>query len=156
MFVSDDLILRLLAAALDQADIDDLVAAVRAGPARCATGWRDPDTWHRIDSPRRQAATRPAVRVCRRCEVAAPCGLLALARRERWGVWGAMTEPQRRHLLRLLDQVTGRAAPPRKPGRPTGSRPVLPPIRRTRAELARVRQPRQPRPASATPSRPGP
>jgi WhiB family redox-sensing transcriptional regulator len=153
VFVSDDLILRLLAAALDQADIGDLVAAVRAGPARCATGWRPPDTWHVADSPRHQAATRPAVRVCRRCEVAAPCGLLATARREPWGIWGAMTESQRRHLLRLLDQITDRAVP-RKPGRPAGSRVTLPPIRRTAAELARVRPPR--RPASATPTRPAP
>jgi hypothetical protein len=151
VIVTDDLILRLLAAALDQADIGDLVAAVRAGPARCATDWRPPDTWHVADSPRHQAATRPAVRVCQRCEVAAACGLLATARREPWGIWGAMTEPRRRLLLRLLDQIAGKT-PARKKGRPTGSRPVLPPMRRTAAELARFRR----HPVSATPARPAP
>jgi hypothetical protein len=130
VFVTDDLLLRMLAHALDQVDVAALDAVVHAGPARCVTGWRDPDTWYRTGTPRRdRVVTRPAVVVCRRCEVAVPCGLLAVARRESWGIWGGLSERRRRQLIRLLGQVAGSPAT-RKPGRPPGSSPALPPIRR--------------------------
>ena len=47
-----------------------------------------------------------AKRVCRRCPVVRDCARYALASRERYGVWGGMTEAERR-------QIT---APPRADG----------------------------------------
>jgi WhiB family redox-sensing transcriptional regulator len=39
-----------------------------------------------------------AQQVCRRCPVAADCLDYALTRREMRGVWGGLTDEQRRHL----------------------------------------------------------
>lgn len=61
--------------------------------ARCRRG--DPDALFV-----RGAQQRKAVAVCRHCPVLEPCRVEALNNREEYGVWGGMTERQRRALLR--------------------------------------------------------
>ena len=48
----------------------------------------------------RGAAQRKAVVICRHCPVIAECGADALDNRVEFGVWGGMTERQRRALLK--------------------------------------------------------
>jgi WhiB family transcriptional regulator, redox-sensing transcriptional regulator len=46
------------------------------------------------------AAAEPAKRICARCPVREPCLEYALATREKHGVWGGLTERERRRVLR--------------------------------------------------------
>lgn len=50
--------------------------------------------------PEKGGSTRMAVQVCMSCDVREDCLRAALARDERFGVWGGMTERQRRKLQR--------------------------------------------------------
>lgn len=67
--------------------------------ARCRGG--DPD-----DLFVRGAAQRKAATICRHCPVQLECGADALDNRVEFGVWGGMTERQRRALLRQHPDVT--------------------------------------------------
>jgi WhiB family transcriptional regulator, redox-sensing transcriptional regulator len=70
----------------------------------------------------RGAAQRKAAKICRYCPVIAECGADALDNQMEWGVWGGMTERQRRALLKRHPEVTSWAeffAAQRK-GRKTG------------------------------------
>lgn len=62
------------------------------GQALCAQ--TDPELWF----PPKGGSTRAAKRVCGRCPVRQPCLAHALANDERFGVWGGLSEPQRRRL----------------------------------------------------------
>lgn len=53
----------------------------------------------------RGAAQREAAAICRHCPVVLECGAEALDNRVEWGVWGGMTERQRRALLRQHSDV---------------------------------------------------
>jgi WhiB family redox-sensing transcriptional regulator len=53
----------------------------------------------------RGAAQRKAAVVCRHCPVIAECGADALDNRVEFGVWGGMTERQRRALLKQHPEV---------------------------------------------------
>jgi hypothetical protein len=53
-----------------------------------------------------RAATREAQAICHTCPVRLQCGNTALERREQWGVWGGMTERQRRAILRRRAELT--------------------------------------------------
>lgn len=66
--------------------------------ALCRTG--DPDGLFV-----RGAAQRKAAAICRHCPVILECGAEALDNRVEWGVWGGMTERQRRALLRHHSEV---------------------------------------------------
>ena len=55
----------------------------------------DPDLWF----PDKGANAKPAVAICQLCPVAAECLDYALTNRERFGVWGGVTERPRRKLL---------------------------------------------------------
>ncbi len=66
--------------------------------ALCRTG--DPDGLFV-----RGAAQRKAAAICRHCPVILECGADALDNRVEWGVWGGMTERQRRALLRQHSDV---------------------------------------------------
>ena len=66
--------------------------------ALCRTG--DPDGLFV-----RGAAQRKAAAICRHCPVILECGADALDNRVEWGVWGGMTERQRRALLRRHSEV---------------------------------------------------
>lgn len=65
--------------------------------ARCLTA--DPDIFH----VEKGGSTRPAKRVCAECPVTAECLDYALKNDERFGVWGGMSEKERR-LLKRRDQ----------------------------------------------------
>lgn len=60
----------------------------------------DPDLWF----PEVGGSTREAKKVCERCPVRSECLQQALANHERFGVWGGVSERDRRQLER------GRAA----------------------------------------------
>ncbi|GAB1815238.1 WhiB family transcriptional regulator [Mycobacterium sp. MUNTM1] len=53
----------------------------------------------------RGAKQREATVICRRCPVMRECGAEALDNRVEFGVWGGMTERQRRALLKQNPQV---------------------------------------------------
>lgn len=53
----------------------------------------------------RGAAQRKAAVICRHCPVIAECGADALDNRVEFGVWGGMTERERRALLRKRPHV---------------------------------------------------
>src|ERR1700712_4655535 len=53
----------------------------------------------------RGAAQRKAAVICRHCPVIAECGADALDNRVEFGVWGGMTERQRRALLNQHPEV---------------------------------------------------
>ena len=50
--------------------------------------------------PDQAASSRAAKEVCRQCPVIAECLALALANNERFGVWGGMSEEDRRRMRR--------------------------------------------------------
>ena len=50
--------------------------------------------------PEKGGSTREAKRVCRSCEVRAECLEYALAHDERFGIWGGLSERERRRLKR--------------------------------------------------------
>lgn len=54
----------------------------------------------------RGAAQRKAAVICRHCPVISECGADALDNRVEFGVWGGMTERERRALLRRRPTVT--------------------------------------------------
>ncbi len=66
------------------------------------TPWQDRALCQEADPeaffPEQGASTRPAKRVCMACEVRAECLGYALDRGERFGVWGGMSERERRRL----------------------------------------------------------
>ncbi len=53
----------------------------------------------------RGAAQRKAAAICRHCPVRLECGADALDNRVEFGVWGGMTERQRRALLKQYPEV---------------------------------------------------
>jgi WhiB family transcriptional regulator, redox-sensing transcriptional regulator len=71
-------------------DPDDVLSWQDAG--LCAEV--DPDLWF----PEKGGSVAYAKRVCRSCPVAAECLKFALANDERWGVWGGLSERERRRL----------------------------------------------------------
>lgn len=61
----------------------------------------DPDAWYPAGTSADARATlRHALSVCFACPVRVSCGQWALETREQWGVWGGMSEGQRRRILR--------------------------------------------------------
>jgi WhiB family redox-sensing transcriptional regulator len=56
----------------------------------------DPEAFY----PEKGGSTRAAKRVCSRCEVQAECLEYALARDERFGIWGGMSARERRVIKR--------------------------------------------------------
>ncbi len=66
-----------------------------AKKARCLEA--DPDTFF----PEKGGSTREAKRICAGCEVRAECLEYALENDERFGIWGGLSERERRRLKRL-------------------------------------------------------
>lgn len=56
----------------------------------------DPEAFH----PEKGGSTREAKMICLSCPVRLECLEYALARDERWGVWGGLSERERRRLKR--------------------------------------------------------
>lgn len=67
-------------------------------------GWQDRALCAQTDPeaffPEKGGSTREAKRVCRNCEVRAECLEYALEHDERFGIWGGMSERERRRLKR--------------------------------------------------------
>lgn len=84
----------------DDADAKDVLASLLRPPedwqadALCAQ--TDPESFF----PEKGGSTREAKKVCLRCPVRAQCLEYALANEERFGVWGGMSEQERRRLVR--------------------------------------------------------
>ncbi len=73
-------------------------------------GHDDPDIWYAgMNGVEARAHTYEAQAICRGCPVLEECGGWALDRREPWGVWGALTEGERRSILRQRGRGTGQA-----------------------------------------------
>ena len=56
------------------------------------------------------AAQRKAALMCRHCPVLMECGAYALDKRVEFGVWGGMTERQRRALLKQNPEIVSWSA----------------------------------------------
>ncbi len=66
-----------------------------ATKARCLQA--EPDTFF----PEKGGSTREAKRICSECEVREPCLEYALENDEHFGIWGGLSERERRRLKRL-------------------------------------------------------
>lgn len=73
--------------------------------ARCLDA--DPDTFF----PDKGGSTREAKRICDRCTVREDCLAYAMANEERYGIWGGMSERERRRLRRIANARPTPAAP---------------------------------------------
>lgn len=68
--------------------------------SRAECGLRDPDSLFVQGAAQNEAAL-----ICRGCPVWLECLADALDGRVEWGIWGGLTERQRRHLLRQRPRV---------------------------------------------------
>jgi WhiB family redox-sensing transcriptional regulator len=68
------------------------------------TSWQDSSNCLGVDPdlffPERGASTREAKEVCRGCVVRTECLEFALANGEKFGIWGGMSERERRRIRR--------------------------------------------------------
>ena len=73
-----------------------------AAPARFAARWRELATCHGADLnlffPERGESAEPARQVCAACPVRQPCLDYAISNRIAYGIWGGLTERERRAL----------------------------------------------------------
>ena len=83
---------------LIQLDVD---AADRRWQERANCLGVDPDLFF----PERGASTREAKEVCRGCEVRHDCLEFALQNGEKFGIWGGLSERERRRIRRQRAQV---------------------------------------------------
>lgn len=79
-------------------------------PQAVEVEWKDGGLCAQADPeaffPEKGGSTRAAKAVCRGCEVRHECLWTALESRERFGIWGGLSERERRHLLRQLPAIT--------------------------------------------------
>ena len=75
-------------------------------------GWHDQASCLGVDPdlffPERGASTREAKEVCKGCVVRGECLEYALANGEKFGIWGGLSERERRRLRRQRAQDTRR------------------------------------------------
>ncbi len=74
----------------------DLLGIAPEWHERALCSQTDPEAFF----PEKGGSTREAKRICARCEVRAECLEYALANDERFGIWGGMSERERRRLKR--------------------------------------------------------
>lgn len=84
----------------DRSSVSPLFEADDLGPMswqdRALCAQTDPEAFF----PEKGGSTREAKRVCGGCEVRAECLSYALANDERFGIWGGLSERERRRLRR--------------------------------------------------------
>lgn len=77
-------------------------------------GWQDEANCLGVDPdlffPERGASTREAKEVCRGCTVRLDCLEYALVNGEKFGIWGGLSERERRRLRRQRAQAGRRSA----------------------------------------------
>jgi WhiB family redox-sensing transcriptional regulator len=77
--------------------------------------WRDRALCAQTDPesffPEKGGSTREAKQVCMGCEVRSPCLEYALEHQERFGIWGGLSERERRKLEKSRKPAAGPAAP---------------------------------------------
>jgi WhiB family redox-sensing transcriptional regulator len=82
-------------------DLIDQTVGVIAGET-----WQDLALCRQTDPeaffPDKGESSRPAKRICGRCDVKAECLDYALGRNERFGIWGGLSERERRKLQRRV------------------------------------------------------
>ena len=76
--------------------VDDAVEPGWQDRALCAQ--TDPEAFF----PEKGGSTREAKKICTGCEVRAECLTYALANDERFGIWGGLSERERRRLKRKV------------------------------------------------------
>lgn len=74
----------------------DLLGSVPEWQERALCAQTDPEAFF----PEKGGSTREAKRICTRCEVKAQCLEFALAHDERFGIWGGLSERERRRAKR--------------------------------------------------------
>ncbi len=79
-----------------RAIVADLLGNIPEWHERALCAQTDPEAFF----PEKGGSTREAKRICTRCEVRVDCLADALDRDERFGVWGGLTERERRKLKR--------------------------------------------------------
>lgn len=85
-------------------NVTDFIQLVQAESDESSQRWQeranclgvDPDLFF----PERGASTREAKAVCRGCEVRVECLEYALAHSEKFGIWGGLSERERRRVRR--------------------------------------------------------
>lgn len=77
----------------------------------------DPDLWHPSAG---QTVAREALDTCDRCPVRQDCLEWALENRERYGIWGGLSERARRRLLRARNGAHPEMARAPRPKRRAG------------------------------------
>ena len=76
----------------------DLLGDAPEWQARALCSQTDPEAFF----PEKGGSTAPAKRICGRCDVKAECLEYALDNNERFGVWGGLSESERRKLKRRV------------------------------------------------------
>jgi WhiB family redox-sensing transcriptional regulator len=74
----------------------DLVGEAQEWQERALCAQTDPEAFF----PEKGGSTREAKKICTDCEVKAECLEYALANDERFGIWGGLSERERRRLRR--------------------------------------------------------
>jgi WhiB family redox-sensing transcriptional regulator len=88
--------------------INTPVAHLDVGNEEARIAWVSQARCREVDPDQlfvRGAAQRKAATICRHCPVLMQCGADALDNRVEFGVWGGMTERQRRALLKQHPEV---------------------------------------------------
>ncbi|MEJ8281499.1 WhiB family transcriptional regulator [Pseudonocardia spirodelae] len=86
------------------AQVLDLKGLLDEGPSDEVPDWQERALCAQTDPeaffPEKGGSTREAKRICSGCEVRAECLEYALAQDERFGIWGGLSERERRRLRR--------------------------------------------------------
>ncbi|MGC4769233.1 WhiB family transcriptional regulator [Micromonospora sp. DT44] len=78
--------------------------ALQVAPVDTGGRWEDRGLCRQVDPeiffPDKGESTRPAKSICARCEVQTECREAAMQRMEPFGVWGGLSERERRAIKR--------------------------------------------------------
>jgi WhiB family transcriptional regulator, redox-sensing transcriptional regulator len=88
---------------------ESFTAGTLGGDAAEEPGWQEQALCAQTDPeaffPEKGGSTREAKRICSGCEVRAECLEYALANDERFGIWGGLSERERRRIRRQRAQA---------------------------------------------------
>ena len=85
-------------------NVSEFVQIVQGAPGEATDRWQERSNCLGVDPdlffPERGASTREAKEVCRGCVVREDCLEYALANGEKFGIWGGLSERERRRIRR--------------------------------------------------------